>query len=68
MHSYFQYFLETRGIYIFILRFICVVFKLFKFFFQVIQEATDVFQQKNETFKLASKEPNSEDHVSEIIF
>lgn len=67
MHNYFQYFLETSDIYIFILTFICVVFKLFTFFFQVIQEAIDVFQQKNETFKLASKEPNSENHVSEII-
>lgn len=68
MHNYLQYVVETSDIHIFILRFICIVFKLFTFFFQVIQEAIDVFQQKNETFKLASKEPNSEDHVSGIIF
>jgi len=34
------------------------------FSLQVIQEAIDVFQRKNETFKLASKELNVEDPVS----
>lgn len=35
------------------------------FYLQVIQEAIDVFQKKNETFKLASKELNVDEPVSE---
>ncbi|XP_060885761.1 FYVE, RhoGEF and PH domain-containing protein 4-like isoform X1 [Labrus mixtus] len=33
---------------------------------KVIQEAIDVFEMKNETFKLASKEPNIEDSTEEL--
>ncbi|XP_076008567.1 FYVE, RhoGEF and PH domain-containing protein 4-like [Genypterus blacodes] len=33
---------------------------------KVIQEAIDVFQKKNETFKLASKEPNVDDPTEEL--
>eukprot|EP00064_Thunnus_orientalis_P021135 superscaffoldBa00006236_g21290 len=33
---------------------------------KVIQEAIDVFQKKNETFKLASKEPNVEEPTEEL--
>lgn len=31
---------------------------------QVIQEAINMFEKKNKTFKLASKEPNVEEQVS----
>lgn len=36
----------------------------FTFVLQVIRDAIDVFQKKNETFKLASKELNVEEPVS----
>lgn len=42
-------------------------FILTSFYFQVIQEAIDMFQKKNETFKLASKETKEEDPVRWII-
>lgn len=47
------------------------IFSIFlkqKFYFQVIQEAIDTFQEKHETFKLASKELNVEEPVSLILF
>lgn len=37
-------------------------------FSQAIQQAVDVFEQKNETFKLASKELSSIERVSEGLF
>lgn len=37
-------------------------------FSQATQQAVDVFEQKNETFKLASKELSSIERVSEGLF
>lgn len=39
-----------------------------RIFSQAIQQAVDVFEQKNETFKLASKELSSIERVSEGLF